>query len=127
MRVETPESIPYLIAAEPDPTGPTPAGSHPSLLLRSGRRAHAVRRRRPETFEAFGAILMPILGEVGVDPGEPAVMPIHQLTQTASQTAARLGPALAGCPPTNGQRHQRSGEVHHFGSRTRRPAVPPAK
>ncbi|MGH9242949.1 MAG: hypothetical protein ACRD29_01255 [Acidimicrobiales bacterium] len=35
----------------------------------------------PETFEAFGATLMPILGEVGVDPGEPAVMPIHRLTQ----------------------------------------------
>lgn len=42
----------------------------------------------PETFQAFGAVLMPILGEVGVDPdepavdpGEPAVMPIHRLTQ----------------------------------------------
>lgn len=35
----------------------------------------------PETFEAFGAILMPILGEVGVDPREPAVMPVHRLTQ----------------------------------------------
>jgi hypothetical protein len=35
----------------------------------------------PEDFEAFGAVLMPILGEVGVDPGEPAVMPVHRLTQ----------------------------------------------
>jgi hypothetical protein len=37
----------------------------------------------PESFEAFGAVLMPILGEVGVDPGEPTVMPVHMLIQTA--------------------------------------------
>lgn len=36
----------------------------------------------PENFEAFGAALMPILEEIGVDPGEPAVMPIHLLKQT---------------------------------------------
>ena len=30
-----------------------------------------------ETFEAFGAVLMPILAEVGVDPGEPYIQPIH--------------------------------------------------
>lgn len=35
----------------------------------------------PESFEAFGAVLMPILAEVGVDPGEPAVMPVHKLLQ----------------------------------------------
>ena len=35
----------------------------------------------PEDFQAFGAVLMPILAEVGVNPGEPAVMPIHRLTQ----------------------------------------------
>lgn len=28
----------------------------------------------PEAFEAFGVTLMPILAEVGVDPGEPMVM-----------------------------------------------------
>ena len=37
----------------------------------------------PESFEAFGAVLMPILAEVGVDPGEPAVMPVHKLLQTS--------------------------------------------
>jgi hypothetical protein len=37
-----------------------------------------------ESFEAFGQVLMPILGEVGVDPGQPAVMEIHRLEQTAS-------------------------------------------
>lgn len=36
---------------------------------------------RAEDFEAFGAVLMPILGEVGVDAGEPSVMPVHRLTQ----------------------------------------------
>jgi hypothetical protein len=34
-----------------------------------------------ESFEAFGATLMPILGKVGIDPGEPAIMPIHRLDQ----------------------------------------------
>lgn len=27
----------------------------------------------PESFEAFGAHLMPILGELGIDPGEPLI------------------------------------------------------
>lgn len=30
-----------------------------------------------ETFEAFGQILMPILAEMGVEPGEPSIQPIH--------------------------------------------------
>ena len=37
-----------------------------------------------ESFQAFGQTLMPILGEVGLDPGEPAVMPVHRLDQSAS-------------------------------------------
>jgi hypothetical protein len=37
----------------------------------------------PESFQAFGEVLMPILAEVGIDPGEPAVMPIHRLDQAA--------------------------------------------
>ena len=32
-----------------------------------------------ETFDAFGATLMPILAEVGVDPGTPDVMPVHNI------------------------------------------------
>jgi hypothetical protein len=39
----------------------------------------------PETFEAFGATLMPILGEVGIDPGEPAVLTMHRLEQTTAK------------------------------------------
>jgi hypothetical protein len=30
-------------------------------------------------FDAFGATLMPILAELGVDPGQPDVMPIHNI------------------------------------------------
>ena len=34
-----------------------------------------------EDFDAFGATLMPILGEVGVDPGTPDVIPVHNIIQ----------------------------------------------
>jgi hypothetical protein len=32
-----------------------------------------------EAFDAFGATLMPILTELGVDPGAPAVMAVHNV------------------------------------------------
>ena len=32
-----------------------------------------------ENFEAFGGVLMPILAEVGIDPGEPDVMPVYKV------------------------------------------------
>ena len=35
----------------------------------------------PEAFAAFGERLMPILAEVGVDPGEPAIVALHKLIQ----------------------------------------------
>ena len=38
----------------------------------------------PDTFEAFGKTLMPILGEIGIDAGEPSIMAIHPLEQTSS-------------------------------------------
>jgi hypothetical protein len=41
----------------------------------------------PEAFEAFGATLMPILGELGIDPGEPVITPVHRLQQTAAGQA----------------------------------------
>ena len=31
----------------------------------------------PETFERFGQVLMPILQQVGVDPGQPVISPVH--------------------------------------------------
>ena len=38
----------------------------------------------PESFAAFGQLLQPILADVGVDTGEPAVMPVHKLIQAHS-------------------------------------------
>jgi hypothetical protein len=32
-----------------------------------------------QSFDRFGETLMPILKEIGVDPGQPAVMPIHNV------------------------------------------------
>jgi hypothetical protein len=32
-----------------------------------------------ESFEAFGATLMPIMAELGVDPGQPHVSPVHSI------------------------------------------------
>jgi hypothetical protein len=39
----------------------------------------------PEAFEAFGATLMPILVEVGVDVPPPDVMPIQKIIQFAHE------------------------------------------
>jgi len=42
----------------------------------------------PETFQAFGNTLMPILAGVGIDAGEPSIMAVHRLEQTgASQVS----------------------------------------
>jgi hypothetical protein len=30
-----------------------------------------------ESFQQFGQTLMPILGEIGIDPGEPKIQPVH--------------------------------------------------
>jgi hypothetical protein len=32
-----------------------------------------------ETFERFGQVLMPILQELGVDPGQPTIRPAHNI------------------------------------------------
>ena len=34
-----------------------------------------------ESFEKFGQTLMPILGEIGVDSGQPQIMPLHNMIQ----------------------------------------------
>jgi hypothetical protein len=39
----------------------------------------------PESFEAFGKVLMPILADLGVDPGEPAVLTVHTVLQSAHE------------------------------------------
>ena len=33
----------------------------------------------PQAFEEYGSVLMPILQKVGIDPGTPDVMPVHNL------------------------------------------------
>jgi hypothetical protein len=32
-----------------------------------------------QSFDRFGQTLMPIMNEIGVDPGEPQVMPVHNI------------------------------------------------
>ena len=34
-----------------------------------------------ESFQKFGEALMPILGEMGLDPGQPDIMPVHNVIQ----------------------------------------------
>jgi hypothetical protein len=34
-----------------------------------------------ESFEAFGQTLLPIMGELGVDPGQPQVAPVRNILQ----------------------------------------------
>ena len=36
-----------------------------------------------EAFQAFGEVLQPLVAKVGIDIGEPTVMPVHRLEQTA--------------------------------------------
>ena len=37
-----------------------------------------------ENFEKFGAVLMPILQEFGINPGQPAVYPVHNVIEAAA-------------------------------------------
>jgi hypothetical protein len=34
-----------------------------------------------ESFDAFGGTLMPILSQLGIDPGQPDIMPVHKIIQ----------------------------------------------
>ena len=38
-------------------------------------------------FQAFGQLLMPIITELGVQAGQPVIVPLHRLTQQASTAA----------------------------------------
>ena len=44
-----------------------------------------------ESFEAFGATLIPILSELGVDPGEPMVAPVHHVIAGSARPAMAPG------------------------------------
>src|SRR5205085_4123686 len=48
----------------------------------------------PETFQAFGQTMMPILAEVGVDAGEPSIMAVHRLDQTSASQVDRKSTRL---------------------------------
>ena len=39
-------------------------------------------------FDKFGKTLMPILQQLGVDPGQPSVMPVHKVILPAAKVAA---------------------------------------
>jgi hypothetical protein len=36
-------------------------------------------RFTPEQFDAFGERLMPVLAEVGIEPGEPELLEVHNI------------------------------------------------
>lgn len=38
-----------------------------------------------ESFEAFGPTLLPIMAELGADPGKPMVTPVHNVIQGARE------------------------------------------
>ena len=44
-------------------------------------------------FDKFGATLMPILQTLGIDPGQPSVMPIHKVIVPPAAPAAKRRPA----------------------------------
>ena len=43
-----------------------------------------------DAFEAFGQLLRPIITELGVQAGQPVIMPLHRLTQQASMAAPSI-------------------------------------
>jgi hypothetical protein len=46
--------------------------------------------------DRFGRTLMPILAELGIDPGQPSVMPMHNvITRPAGAPRAKKRPAAA--------------------------------
>jgi hypothetical protein len=44
-------------------------------------------------FEKFGKTLMPILHDLGVDPGQPSVMPVHNIIRPPSARPKKTKPA----------------------------------
>ena len=59
-----------------------PAGRLSHVAFASGDGLHVFDVWESQaSFEAFGQTLMPILGQVGVDPGPPHVSEVHNLIQ----------------------------------------------
>jgi hypothetical protein len=40
-------------------------------------------------FDKFGKTLMPILQQLGIDPGQPAVMPVHKVIVPTAKASPR--------------------------------------
>ena len=52
-------------------------------------------------FDKFGQVLGPIMQQLGVDPGQPAVMPIHKvITRPAAKAKATKAPAKKRAAPS---------------------------
>jgi hypothetical protein len=76
----TPAQYDEAITALEAAGGGTPKGRKLHVALESGGNIQVFDIwESQEDFEAFGATLMPILGGLGVDPGEPMVAPVHNL------------------------------------------------
>jgi len=62
-------------------------------------------------FDAFGKTLMPIMQQMGVDPGQPHVMPLHNVIvpSTAKRAAKKAKPAAkrAAAPKAKASRGRR--------------------
>jgi hypothetical protein len=60
----------------------TPAGRLYHVCNRSGDQLQVIDVwESGETFEQFGQTLMPILQQLGVDPGQPAISPVHNIVK----------------------------------------------
>jgi hypothetical protein len=46
-------------------------------------------------FDKFGKTLMPIMQQIGVDPGKPTLMPIHKVMMPAAKVVPAKKPAKA--------------------------------
>ena len=46
-------------------------------------------------FDKFGKTLMPILQQLGIDPGQPAVMPVHKVIVPTAKVTSPRKPAKA--------------------------------
>ena len=68
------------------------AGSPPGRLFHVARESEGKIQvfdiwESQESFEAFGPTLLPIMAELGADPGQPMVAPVHNVIQGAEELA----------------------------------------
>jgi len=76
----TPESYDEVISRLEAAGAAAPPGRLYHVALEAGGRIQLFDVwESAEAFQAFGATLVPILAELGIDPGEPQVSPVHNL------------------------------------------------